>query len=110
MLLPEPPLDASLDQLRALPVGDRRAILARLAPHERESIRARLRGTAPRRPASPFSRDIADRLASVRAGNDVSITASGKAALAQALEGAPRAQPESDSLMDTLTARLWWRP
>src|SRR4051812_1024970 len=80
MLLPEARLDTLLDQLRALPAGDRKAVLARLTPHEREQVRARLRGAPPPRPASPWSPDIADRVE-----DDSALTASGRAALTRAV-------------------------
>jgi hypothetical protein len=84
MLLAEPRLDTLIEQLRRLPGADRRAILALLSPHERERVRARLRGAvgAAARPVTPFSADIAARIA---AGADAPITGACRAALADAL-------------------------
>ncbi|MES2442139.1 MAG: hypothetical protein V4574_04860 [Pseudomonadota bacterium] len=105
MLLPEARLDALLDQLRMLPTGDRKAVLARLSPPEREQIRARLRGEAPPRSASPWSADIAHRVE-----KDSPLTAAGRAALARAVAARRAPEPEpAGSLFDALAARFWPR-
>ncbi len=103
MLLPEARLDTLLDQLRMLPGGDRKAVLVRLSPAERARIRARLRGAPPPRPASPWSPDIADRIAKSEA-----LTVAGRAALARAAAAHALAEPETPgSLFDALAARFW---
>ena len=106
MLLPEARLDTLLDQLRILPAGDRKAVLAKLSPGERAQIRARLRGAPPPRPSSPWSPDIADRVA-----NDGALTAAGRAALARAAAAHKPAEPEApESLFDALVQRFWPKP
>lgn len=112
MLLPEARLDTLVEQLRSLPAGDRKAILARLSPPERERIRARLRGAgASVAHSSPFAADIAARVAAVsHTGADVPMTAAGKAALTKALaikpDSASAATPPPGSLVDAV-AGLW---
>lgn len=112
MLLPEARLETLLDQLDALPRADRKAILARLSPRERARLRARRR--APGRPASPFSPDIAARVAAaMQDGADVPITDAGRAALARALAASAGAAAQADapaggSLLDAI-AGLWRR-
>ena len=106
MLLPEARLDTLLDQLRTLPGGDRKAVLAKLSPGERAQIRARLRGAPPPRPASPWSPEIADRVA-----NDGALTAAGRAALGRAVAAHAPAEPdEPESLFDALIQRFWPKP
>ena len=103
MLLPEARLDTLLDQLRMLPAGDRKAVLAKLSPREREQIRVRQRGSPPPRPASPWSQDIADRVA-----DDTALTSAGRAALARAVAAHMPVEPESPgSLFDALVTRFW---
>lgn len=61
MLSAEDPLDVLIDRLRRLPVGDRHAVLARLAVGERGRIEAALR--APYADAVPgFAPDISARI------------------------------------------------
>jgi hypothetical protein len=103
MLLPEARLDTLLDQLRTLPAGDRKAVFARLSPAERAQIRARLRGNPPPRPASPWSADIAGRVA-----KDDALTAMGRVALVRAVAAHLPAEPEAPgSLFDALVQRFW---
>jgi len=103
MLLPEAGLDTLLDQLRILPAGDRKAVLAKLSPGERTRLKAKLRGAPPARPASPWSPDIAARIA-----NDGAMTAAGRAALARAAAAHSQAAPDAaGSLLDAFVARLW---
>ena len=105
MLLPEARLEVLLEQLTILPAGDRKAILARLTAPERALIQARLRGTAPSSgPASPYSPDIAERIAA-----ESGITPAARAALAKAVAAAApeAAQPGAGSLVDTLASRFW---
>ncbi len=112
MLLPEARIGELIEQLKALPVGDRKAILARLSPTERALMFRRMRGTgAPRQPASPFSPDLAARIAAVRSGAEVPMTTAGQAALAKALVvvDTPQPDPGARSLIDTLVNRLWPR-
>lgn len=107
MLLPETRLDTLIEQLRALPAPDRRAILARLSPQHREQIRRHLQSIGA--PASPYSPDIAARVAALR-NNDASLlmTEPGKAALGAVLAaaGAVHSAPAAASLADLL-AGLW---
>lgn len=103
MLLPEARLETLLDQLEALPAGDRAAILARLSPRERKLIQAwNRRSAAPGQAASPFSPDIAERIAN--RGNDAAaMTAAGEAALDRALTaGQAEAPRPGGSLFDAL--------
>ncbi len=102
MLLPEARLDTLLDQLRMLPAGDRKAVLAKLSARERAQIRAKLRGAPPPRPTSPWSPDIADRVA-----NDAALTAAGRGALTRAIAAHGSPMPASQgSLFDALAARF----
>jgi hypothetical protein len=107
MRLPDPGIDRLIEQLREMPAGDRRAVLERLTPQEREQIRARERGVAsPARAASPYSPDIAARIAGDGEGP---ITTAARAALAKALAGDPQpAQPPAGarSLVDGLASRF----
>jgi len=109
MLQPEPRLEILVGQLKMLPAGDRAAILARLSAGERREIHAQLRGAAaPDRPASPFSPDIAERVAK-RDDRAAPLTAAGKAALGRALatagqSGAP--ERPAGSLFDAFGALL----
>lgn len=79
MLLPEDGLDRLVEQLRGLSGADRKAILARLKPGERQRVRARLDGrpVAPAEPVSLYSPDIAARIAKA----DSALTPSGRKAL-----------------------------
>lgn len=79
MLLPEDGLDRLLEQLGALTAADRKAILARLRPAERRRIRAHLGqlSGAPAKPVSPYSPDIAARIAAA----DKVLTPAGRKAL-----------------------------
>lgn len=101
MLLPEAPLETLIEQLATLPAGDRRAILARLSRSEREAVR-RASGR-PSRPVSPFSADIAARIA---AGNEAPITTAARDALNDALGTMPASQPASGSLLDVFGGLL----
>lgn len=114
MPLPDAQIDTLIDELRALPTGDQRAVFAKLNMVERERIRARLRGAVSARAAtpaqpSPWSQDIADLVA-----DGAKLTALGRAALARAAVGrAPTAPPARapspplGSLLDRLVARFW---
>lgn len=111
MLLPEPPLAALLDQLKQLAPVDRDAILARLAPHERQAIETRLRGPVRAVAApSPFSPDINERLAQAkREDGSAPMTERSRAALARALPAAsPAAKGDAPqgSLLDLLAGRV----
>jgi hypothetical protein len=103
MLLPEARLDVLAEQLACLPAGDRKAILARLTPRERAQLREHFRRA--QHPSSPFSPDIAERLAGPA---DRTMTAAGREALARAASAAAPAPAETGSLVDAL-ARLWPR-
>src|SRR5688572_23758585 len=114
MLLPEAGLDTLVDQLRALPPADRRAILSRLSPAQRERVRARLRGAASPAgisQASPYSADIAERVAALGEESAVSATTSrGKAALARAAASQiDTVQPPRTGTLLEAVARLWLR-
>lgn len=103
MLLPEARLDTLLDQLRMLPAGDRKAVLAKLSRGERARLKTKLRGAPPARPTSPWSPDIAARIA-----NNGAMTAAGRAALARAAAAhSPAASEAAGSLLDALAARFW---
>jgi hypothetical protein len=111
MLLPEARLDTLIDQLKGLPGPDRRAILARLTPRERGTVRARLRGAteSAATPASPFSADIAARLSAGAA--DTAMTGLAFTTLenaAAALHGVKPDQARPGSLVDAVTG--WFRP
>lgn len=102
MLLPEARLDTLLDQLRMLPAGDRKAVLAKLSPRERDRLRAKLRGAPPPKPMSPWSADIAERVA-----KDDALTAAGRAALTRAVAAVMPVESETPgSLFDALGARF----
>lgn len=83
MLLPEDRFDQLVAQLRAMSRSDRNAILGRLNPRERQRIRAKLmrRGDEGAAPVSPYSPDIAARLAVA----DQTLTKAGRKALADFL-------------------------
>ncbi|WP_138983979.1 hypothetical protein [Sphingomonas elodea] len=83
MLLPEDGLDRLIGQLQAMARADREAILARLEHVERQRVRARLRRGADlaQAPASPYSPDIAERIATA----DTTLTEAGRKALANFL-------------------------
>jgi len=108
MLLPEASLARLVEQLRAMPGADRKAILARLSPEERKRVRARLarRAGDPVEPASPYSADIAARIASA----DTALTATGRAALDRFLAPAGSEVPRQDlrgaSLAQTMSGLL----
>lgn len=111
MLLPEDRLAMLLDQLRALPGPDRRAILARLDPRERRLLRrhASASSVAPR---SPYSSDLAELLAAPADTADTKVTARARKALlaaAGALAGEVHATapPRRAALLDV--AGRWLR-
>ncbi|MBO9714798.1 hypothetical protein [Sphingomonas sp.] len=107
MLSPEPRLDMLLEELGKLPGADRRAIIARLTPRERERIRARLSGWGDVRQASPYSADIAARIADPEGA---AVTVAGRAALADALRASGEesaAVIEARSLASALAG--WFR-
>lgn len=106
MLLPEARLETLIGQLRTLPAGDRRAILARLSPSDRDRIVAGLRGKPPKpaRRSSPFSEDIDARIV---AGDAAPMTEMGRAALAAAATAAGAGPDKaSDSLADAFAGLL----
>ena len=111
MLLPEAGLDLLLDQLKALPAADRKAVLARLTPVERRRIRVRLTGrsAAPAAPESPWSQDIAARIGGAEAA-DAPLTAAGRKALADILDrgrgGQPAQSNRGASLVQTMGGLL----
>ena len=111
MLLPEAGLDLLLDQLKALPAVDRKAVLARLTPVERRRIRARLNGrpAAPAEPESPWSQDIGARIRGAEAA-DAPLTAAGRKALADILDrgsgGQPAPSGRGASLVQTMGGLL----
>lgn len=104
MLSPEPRLEALIAQLGRLPAGDREAILARLSEHDRNRIRAGLRGASPKpaRSASAFSPDI-DALAA--AGADAPITEAARLSLGRA-HAAARSGTPGESLADAFGGLL----
>jgi hypothetical protein len=112
MLLPEAGLDTLVDQFRALPSADRRAILSRLSLAQRQRVRARLRGAASPPgidQASLYSADIAERVAAPGEESAVSaMTSRGKAALARAAatQIGTVQPPRTASLLEAV-ARLW---
>ena len=106
MLLPEARLETLIGQLRALPAGDRRAILARLSPGERDRIVAGLRGRPdkPARRTSPYSEDIDARIV---ARDAAPMTEAGRAALAAAVTVAGAAPEKAgESLADAFAGLL----
>jgi len=104
MLLPETGLETLIEQLGGLPAGDRKAILARLTPGQRERARARLRRAArPPIPSSPYSADIAKR---VTEGAAAPITPAAQAALASALGKSGAAPGPATSLLDAFGGLL----
>ena len=107
MLLPETRLETLIEQLGTLPAGDRKAILARLAPDQRDRVRAGLRRAArPAVPVSPYSPDLAARIA---AGASAPITPAAHAALAAALAASGAAPKTGASLLDTFSGLLHHR-
>lgn len=94
------PADDPIARLRALPPADRRAVLARLTPAERLRVEA-----VPL--ATPFAADIAARLADPGA----SMTAAGRAALAEAAAAfaAPIPAGPGPSLLGRLRAAIGGR-
>jgi hypothetical protein len=112
MLLPEARLDILLDQLKALSAPDRKAVLARLENGDRSRVLTLLRrdSSAPAKPISPYSADIAARIAAL-ASQDGPMTAAGRTALAVAVDPELTAGPKainrrSSSLADTIGDRL----
>ena len=104
MLLPESRLERLIEQLGALPAGDRHAILARLTSVERDRVRAALRRAAkPPVPASPYSPDLA---ACIAAGANAPITPAAQAALAAALKASGAAPDTGRSLLDAFSGLL----
>lgn len=108
MLLPEDGLDRLVEQLRTMSVADRKAILARLGTAERRRVRARLaaRPNVPAEPTSPYSTDIAARIAAA----DSALTPSGRKALDAFLspvsKSAPRQERRGPSLAQTMGGLL----
>lgn len=95
MLLPEDGLDRLVEQLRTMPGADRKAILSRLGGEERRRIRARLsrRPEPTGEPSSPYSPDIAGRIAAP----DNVLTPRGRRALEIFLNPADRQSVRQES-------------
>lgn len=108
MLLPEAGLDRLVEQLRSMPGADRKAILIRLSPEERKRVRTRLsrKPVAPADPVSPYSADIAARIAAT----DAALTMTGRKALDAFLfpagKQAPRQDMRGNSLAQTMSGLL----
>lgn len=102
---PDAKLSVLMAQLRGLPAGDRRAILARLSPDERERASAELR-VPPKAPlrVSPYSDDIEQRIS---AGDQSPMTEAGRTTLAAAVAALqePREKP-GGSLADAFSGLL----
>lgn len=95
MLLPEDGLDRLVEQLRTMSGADRKAILVRLGGEERRRVRARLarRPESVAEPVSPYSPDIAARIAAA----DGNLTAAGHKALAAFLFPAGKQAARQDN-------------
>lgn len=100
-----------LGELHALAPGDRAAVLARLTPDERERMRMLLRGAAgSARPASPYSPDIAERIARPETVPTDAARTALAALLAEARAAGEAEGTAAPSLVDHLFARVRaWR-
>lgn len=111
MPLPKPDFHALLDQLGAMPARDRNAVLRRLPAPERARIRQLLLGQPPRAAESPYSSEIAARIASLGKAKGNAMTDAGRDALAGILDlppgkvAAPAAR-RGASLADTIGGLL----
>jgi hypothetical protein len=102
-------MEQLIEQLEGLPRGDREAILARFDTAERRRLMLHVRSRSAA-PASPYSPDIAERIAAAATGDakDSGMTRAGRAALlaANATLGTPVPGVAAGSLVDTLVQRL----
>lgn len=109
MLLAENALPLLLEELNAMPARDRRAILARLSPGERERL-AQLAGGASAVQMPARSSDIEARISALRAGDAGAMTPAAAEALRRLLDIGPvsaarKPQPGA-SLMDSFGTML----
>ncbi|WP_448661559.1 hypothetical protein ACG3SL_12915 [Sphingomonas sp. CJ20] len=109
MLLPEARLDILLDELRGMAAADRNAVLARLSRRERHRVRKHLAAQSATRAteaaASPYSADIAARLAAQAGGLTVAGRRALDAFLAPAGQGPARGPSLAHAVGGLLRAR-----